>query len=54
MKRFVVEGDAVDELVVLARLAERSATDDGVRAVVVPVDEVVTTVVHAFDGAVAS
>ncbi len=50
MKRYVVEGDAVDELVVVARLADRDATDDGVRAVVVPVDEVVTTVVHAFDG----
>ena len=35
-KRFVVEGDAVDELVVVARVAG-STGDDGVRAVVVPV-----------------
>jgi alkylation response protein AidB-like acyl-CoA dehydrogenase len=49
-KRFVVEGDAVDELVVIARVGRPTAADDGVRAVVVPVDEVDTTIVHAFDG----
>jgi alkylation response protein AidB-like acyl-CoA dehydrogenase len=48
-KRFVVEGDAVDELVVVARVASR-ADDDGVRAVVVPVSAVATTPVNAFDG----
>jgi len=49
-KRFVVEGDAVDELVVIARVGRPTPTDDGVRAVVVPVDEVDAISVHAFDG----
>src|SRR3954471_1619575 len=48
-KRFVVEGDAVDELVVVARV-EGSTGDDGVRAVVVPVATTDTTLVDAFDG----
>jgi alkylation response protein AidB-like acyl-CoA dehydrogenase len=43
-KRFVVEGDAVDALVVVAR------DGDAVRAVVVPVAAVKTTLVHALDG----
>ena len=47
-KRYVVEGDAVDELVVVARVADRPGAD-GVRAVVVPVAETRTTRVHAFD-----
>ena len=48
-KRFVVEGDAVDELVVVAR--EPGTTgDEGVRAVVVPAGAVHTTRVHALDG----
>ncbi len=48
-KRFVVEGDAVDEIAVVAR--EPGTTgDDGVRAVVVPSDAVTHTVVHAVDG----
>jgi alkylation response protein AidB-like acyl-CoA dehydrogenase len=48
-KRFVMEGDAVDELVVVARL-EGTEGDDGVRAVVVPVAAIDTKLVHAFDG----
>ena len=48
-KCFVVEGDAVDELVVVARIAGE-ADDDGVRAVVVPVADVATTRVNALDG----
>jgi alkylation response protein AidB-like acyl-CoA dehydrogenase len=48
-KRFVVEGDAVDEMVVVGRVAG-SVGDDGVRAVVVPVADVKTTRVHALDG----
>ena len=47
-KRFVVEGDAVDELVVVAR--SRTSGDDGVRAVVVPVAPVTTEPVRALDG----
>src|SRR5207302_2417672 len=47
-KRFVMEGDAVDELVVIAR-AEGTSGDDGVCAVVVPVSATRTTAVHAFD-----
>jgi alkylation response protein AidB-like acyl-CoA dehydrogenase len=47
-KRFVMEGDAVDELVVVARI-EGTEGDDGVRAVVVPVAAVRTTLVHALD-----
>jgi alkylation response protein AidB-like acyl-CoA dehydrogenase len=48
-KRFVVEGDGVDELVVVAR--ERGTTgDDGVRAVVVPVAAVDTVEVPRLDG----
>jgi alkylation response protein AidB-like acyl-CoA dehydrogenase len=48
-KRFVVEGDAVDELVIVCRVAG-STGDDGLRAVVVPVAQVRTTPVDAFDG----
>ena len=48
-KRFVMEGDAVDELVVVAR-AEGTRGDDGVCAVVVPVAATQTTAVQAFDG----
>ncbi len=48
-KRFVVEGDAVDELVVVARLAGSTGAD-GVRAVVVPVADTRTTRVKALDG----
>ena len=43
-KRFVMEGDRVDELVVIAR------DGDNIRAVVVPVRDVKTTRAHAFDG----
>ncbi len=48
-KRFVVEGDVVDELVVVAR-EPGSSGDDGVHAVVVPVASVRTVPVHALDG----
>ena len=48
-KRFVVEGDAVDELVIVARVVDRPA-DEGVRAVVVPVSSLATDPVRAFDG----
>jgi alkylation response protein AidB-like acyl-CoA dehydrogenase len=48
-KRFVVEGDAVDELVIVARVTGRPADDD-VRAVVVPVASLTTAPVHALDG----
>jgi alkylation response protein AidB-like acyl-CoA dehydrogenase len=48
-KRFVVEGDAVDELVVVARIASSSGAE-GVRAVVVPVRATRTEIVRAFDG----
>jgi len=48
-KRFVVEGDAVDELVVVAR-EPGTAGDDGVHALVVPVTAVRTRLVHALDG----
>jgi alkylation response protein AidB-like acyl-CoA dehydrogenase len=48
-KRFVVEGDAVDELVVIARVAGSNDAHD-VRAVVVPVAAAATTRVHALDG----
>jgi alkylation response protein AidB-like acyl-CoA dehydrogenase len=47
-KRYVVEGDAVDELVVVCR--NETSGDAGVRAVVVPVAATSTTPVHAFDG----
>jgi alkylation response protein AidB-like acyl-CoA dehydrogenase len=47
-KRFVLEGDAVDELVVVGR-ATGTSGDDGVCAVVVPVSATRTTPVHAFD-----
>jgi alkylation response protein AidB-like acyl-CoA dehydrogenase len=43
-KRFVMEGDRVDELAVVAR------DGDAIRAVVVPVDAVNTKRVHAYDG----
>jgi alkylation response protein AidB-like acyl-CoA dehydrogenase len=48
-KRFVVEGDAVDELVVVAREPETTG-DDGVRAVVVPATAARTRRVHSLDG----
>ncbi len=48
-KRFVVEGDAVDALVVVARAAGTSG-DDGVHAFVVPVAAVRTKAVHSLDG----
>jgi len=48
-KRFVVEGDAVDELVVVGRLDGQSG-DDALRAVLVPVASVVTDPLEAFDG----
>jgi alkylation response protein AidB-like acyl-CoA dehydrogenase len=48
-KRFVVEGDAVDELVVVAR-DPGSSGDDGVHALVVPVAATRTRPVHALDG----
>jgi alkylation response protein AidB-like acyl-CoA dehydrogenase len=48
-KRFVVEGDAVDELVVVAR-EPGTAGDEGVHALVVPVASVRTRPVHALDG----
>jgi alkylation response protein AidB-like acyl-CoA dehydrogenase len=47
-KSFVVEGDAVDELVVVARVDNTDA--DNVRAVVVPAAAVSITSVNAFDG----
>ena len=52
-KRFVVEGDAVDELVVVAREPGTSG-DDGVHAVVVPVAATRTRRVHALDGSLRS
>jgi len=48
-KRYVVEGDAVDELVVVAR-EPGSSGDDGVHALVVPVATVRTRRVNALDG----
>jgi len=48
-KRFVVEGDAVDELVVVAR-EPGTGGDDGVHALVVPVARVRTRRVNALDG----
>jgi alkylation response protein AidB-like acyl-CoA dehydrogenase len=48
-KRFVVEGDAVDELLVVAR-APGTAGDDGVHALVVPVAAARTRLAHALDG----
>ncbi len=48
-KRFVVEGDAVDELIVVAR-APGSGGDDGVHAFVVPVAATRTRPVHSLDG----
>ena len=48
-KRFVVEGDAVDEIVVVAR-EPGTAGDDGIRAVVVPATAVETTRVRTVDG----
>jgi len=47
-KHYVVEGDAVDELVVVCRTD--APGDEGVRAVVVPVASTRTSPVHAFDG----
>jgi alkylation response protein AidB-like acyl-CoA dehydrogenase len=47
-KRAVMEGDAVDELVVVARDPGTSG-DDGVRAVMIPSDCVVAQPVPAFD-----
>jgi len=48
-KRFVVEGDRVDEIVVVARIPDTTGTD-GIRAVVVPGAATRTTVVRALDG----
>jgi alkylation response protein AidB-like acyl-CoA dehydrogenase len=48
-KRYVVEGDAVDELVVVAREPGTSG-DNGVHALVVPVAATRTRRVNAFDG----
>jgi len=48
-KRFVVEGDAVDEIIVVAR-EPGTAADDGVRAVIVPVNAVKTERVRTLDG----
>jgi alkylation response protein AidB-like acyl-CoA dehydrogenase len=45
-KRYVVEGDAVDELVVVVR----DAASDSIRAVVVPAGSCRSTAVHALDG----
>jgi alkylation response protein AidB-like acyl-CoA dehydrogenase len=48
-KRYVMEADAVDELIVVAR--ERGTErDDGIRAIVVPAAAIATTTVHALDG----
>jgi alkylation response protein AidB-like acyl-CoA dehydrogenase len=48
-KRFVVEGDAVDEIVVVAR--EPGTTgDNGVRAIVLPSEAVAHTPVRVIDG----
>ena len=49
-KRYVIEGDAVDEIVVVARLTDALAGDDGVRALVVPATSASVTPVHALDG----
>jgi alkylation response protein AidB-like acyl-CoA dehydrogenase len=52
-KRFVVEADAIDELVVVAR--EPGTTgDDGVHAIVVPVAATRTRRVNALDGSLRS
>jgi alkylation response protein AidB-like acyl-CoA dehydrogenase len=52
-KRFVVEGDAIDEMVVVAR--EPGTTgDDGVHAIVVPVAATRTRRVNALDGSLRS
>jgi len=48
-KRFVVEGDAVDELIVVAR-APGTTGDDGVSALVVPVAATRTRLAHTLDG----
>jgi alkylation response protein AidB-like acyl-CoA dehydrogenase len=48
-KRFVVEGDAVDEVVVIAR-EPGSSGDDGVHAIVVPVASTRTRRVNSLDG----
>jgi alkylation response protein AidB-like acyl-CoA dehydrogenase len=48
-KRFVVEGDVVDEIVVVGR-EPATEGDAGVRAVVVPAADASTTRVHALDG----
>jgi alkylation response protein AidB-like acyl-CoA dehydrogenase len=48
-KRFVIEGDAVDELVVVARVDDQPG-DDGVRAVLVPVSSTAPEPLDAFDG----
>ena len=47
-KRYVVEGDAVDELVVVAR-EPGSSGDDGVHAIVVPVEATRTRLAHTLD-----
>jgi alkylation response protein AidB-like acyl-CoA dehydrogenase len=48
-KRFVIEGDVVDEVVVVAR-RPGSERDDGVRAVVVPARDMAASRVNALDG----
>jgi alkylation response protein AidB-like acyl-CoA dehydrogenase len=48
-KRFVIEGDAVDEIVVIARVPGTTG-DDGVRAVVVPAASTASTPIRALDG----
>jgi alkylation response protein AidB-like acyl-CoA dehydrogenase len=48
-KTYVIEGDAVDELVVVCRAAGTN-DGEGVRAVVVPVTATSTTPVDTFDG----
>jgi alkylation response protein AidB-like acyl-CoA dehydrogenase len=48
-KRFVFEGDSVDELLVVGRVPGSSG-DDGVRAAIVPSAATRTTLLHSFDG----
>jgi alkylation response protein AidB-like acyl-CoA dehydrogenase len=52
-KRFVVEGDVVDEVVVVAREPGTSG-DEGVHAIVVPTSATRTRRVHALDGSLRS
>jgi alkylation response protein AidB-like acyl-CoA dehydrogenase len=48
-KRYVIEGDSVDELVIVGR-EPGSTGDSGLRAVVVPAGATTATVVNALDG----